>query len=275
MIGSDVEVRVVDIRGDKVRLGINAPSDVSVHRREVFDAIKEENQSASQISPTDLPMIENPKPQSTQAAIKQQPIKLAVLISGGGTTLQNILDRISTHKLSATVPLVIASKSGASGIAKAEKAGVPVQVVERKSFESVDAFSQKIFSEIETSGADLVVLGGWLQLLKIPDQWIGKVMNIHPALLPSFGGKGMYGHHVHQAVIDHGCKLSGCTVHFVDNEYDAGPIIMQRACPVMSSDTPESLAARVFVEEKIAYPQVIDLYRQGKIRLNGRKVEVG
>jgi len=101
------------------------------------------------------------------------------------------------------------------------------------------------------------------------------MMNIHPALLPSFGGKGMYGHHVHEAVLAHGCKVSGCTVHFVDGQYDNGPIILQRACPVLDDDTPQTLAARVFEEEKLAYPEAIQLFAQGRLRIDGRRVRVG
>ncbi|HTW95674.1 MAG TPA: formyltransferase family protein, partial [Tepidisphaeraceae bacterium] len=136
------------------------------------------------------------------------------------------------------------------------------------------AFSEAIFSRIEASGAELVCLAGWLSLLKIPMKWSGRVMNIHPALLPSFGGAGMYGKKVHQAVLDHGCKVSGCTVHFVDEAYDAGPIILQRVCPVMEGDTAETLAHRVFEEEKIAYPEAIQLYQEGRLVIEGRVVRI-
>jgi folate-dependent phosphoribosylglycinamide formyltransferase PurN len=111
-----------------------------------------------------------------------------------------------------------------------------------------------------------------LSLLEVPAKYENRVMNIHPALLPGFGGKGMYGAKVHQGVIDHGCKVSGCTVHFVDNSYDNGPIIVQRTCPVEDADTAETLAHRVFEEEKIAYPEAIRLFQQGRLKVVGRRV---
>ena len=138
----------------------------------------------------------------------------------------------------------------------------------------VTEFSRQVFKLVDDAGADLVVLAGWLCLLEIPPKYAGRVMNIHPALLPSFGGKGMFGRRVHEAVIAHGCKVSGCTVHFVDAEYDSGPIIAQRTCPVLDDDTPESLAHRVFEEEKIAYPDAIRLFAQGRLTIEGRQVRV-
>lgn len=195
------------------------------------------------------------------------PLNLAVLVSGGGTTLQNMIDRIAAGTLDARIVSVIASKPGIKGIERAQHAGLPVHVVGRKEFDSIEAFSDRVFSVCEQAGAEMVCLGGWLSLLRIPDKWIGRVLNIHPALLPKFGGKGMWGHHVHEAVLAAGEKTSGCTVHFVNNEYDAGPIILQRTCPVLADDTPDTLAARVFEEEKIAYPEAIQRVRTGRARL--------
>lgn len=205
--------------------------------------------------------------------MSSKPINLAVLISGGGTTLQNMIDRIAAGTLDARVVTVIASKPGIKGIERAQNAGLPVQVVSRKEFDSIESFSDRIFSICEQAGAQMVCLGGWLSLLRIPEHWIGRVLNIHPALLPKFGGKGMWGHHVHEAVITAKEKTSGCTVHFVNNEYDAGPIILQRTCPVLADDTPEILAARVFEEEKIAYPDAIERVRCGRVRLVGNRIQ--
>ena len=202
------------------------------------------------------------------------PINLAVLVSGSGTTLQNLLDQIADGGLDARVKLVIASRPGIGGIQRAADAKIPFATIERAGFDSVASFSREIFARVDDAGVDLVCLGGWLSLLEIPDRWCGRVMNIHPALLPSFGGKGMYGRRVHQAVLDHGCKISGCTVHFVDCQYDAGPIILQRTCPVEESDTAETLAHRVFEEEKIAYPEAIRFFQTGRLRLEGRRVHV-
>lgn len=194
----------------------------------------------------------------------ESPINIAVLISGGGTTLQNLVDRIVDGSLHARVGLVIASKPGIVGIDRARRAGLKVQIVSRKDFDSIERFSDRIFSICQDAHIDMVCLGGWLSLLRIPDRWLGKVLNIHPSLLPLFGGKGMWGHHVHEAVIASGVKVSGCTVHFVNNDYDAGPIILQRVCPVLDDDTPDTLSKRVFEEEKIAYPQAIDRVLTGK-----------
>ncbi len=200
-----------------------------------------------------------------------QPINLAVLISGGGTTLQNLLDQIDAGLLDARVVTVIASKPGIKGIDRAKAAGLQVHLAVRKEFDSIESFSQHVFSICTQAKTDLVCLGGWLSLLKIPDDWLGKVINIHPSLLPHFGGKGMWGHHVHEAVIAARETISGCTVHFVNNEYDAGPIILQRVCPVLEDDTPDDLAARVFAEETIAYPAAIKQIQSGVVRLEGRR----
>ncbi len=203
------------------------------------------------------------------------PINLAVLASGGGTTLQNIIDQIAAGSLDARVSVVIASRPGVGALGRAAEARIPNFVVERRQFDSVEAFSHQIFSLCNDAAADLICLAGWLSLLSVPDRYRGRVMNIHPALLPGpFGGKGMFGHHVHEAVIAHGCKVSGCTVHFVDDKYDNGPIIVQRTCPVMENDTPDSLAARVFEQEKLAYPQAIRLFQNGKLRLEGRRIRI-
>ena len=200
------------------------------------------------------------------------PIKLAVLISGGGTTLQNLIDQIVAGRLNARVGVVVASRAGIAGIERAKRAGLICHVVERNKFTDVEEFSRMVLGHCE--GADLICLGGWLSMLSIPQRWVGKIMNIHPALLPSFGGKGMYGEKVHRAVLEHGCKVSGCTVHFVDGQYDNGPIILQRTCPVMEGDTAEALAHRVFEEEKIAYPEAIRLFAGGKLTAEGRRVRV-
>jgi formyltetrahydrofolate-dependent phosphoribosylglycinamide formyltransferase len=202
------------------------------------------------------------------------PIKLAVLASGSGTTLQNFIDQIAAKKLDATIEMVIGSKPGLVALARAAKSNIRSAVVERKPFADVASFSRRVFQLIDQANVDLVCLAGWLCLLDVPEKWLGKVMNIHPALLPSFGGKGMYGQRVHQAVLDHGCKISGCTVHFVDNSYDNGPIILQRTCPVLDDDTADALAHRVFEEELIAYPEAIRLFARGRLKIEGRRVRI-
>jgi formyltetrahydrofolate-dependent phosphoribosylglycinamide formyltransferase len=201
-------------------------------------------------------------------------IRLGILLSGGGRTLENILGEIRAGRLDAEVALTIASRPAVRGIEIAQAAGIPTHLVRPKEFSTVQAYSDALARLLDESHVDLVCLAGFLSYWILPDRYLGRVMNIHPAILPSFGGKGMYGHHVHEAVLARGCKVSGCTVHFVDNEYDAGPIILQRAVPAYAEDTPEALAARVFAEECIAYPEAIRLYAAGRLHLVGRTVHI-
>jgi phosphoribosylglycinamide formyltransferase-1 len=200
------------------------------------------------------------------------PIRCAVLLSGGGTTLQNLLDRSAADRLPAKIVLVVSSKADAFGLERARQAGVPTLVVNRKEAGSLGEFSQRIFAACRDARVDLVCLAGFLQLIKLPDDFVGRVINIHPALVPAFSGKGFYGHHVHEAVLASGAKITGCTVHFVDNEYDHGPIILQRPVPVLDDDTPQSLATRVFAQECEAYPEAIALFAAGRLKVDGRRV---
>lgn len=202
------------------------------------------------------------------------PVNLAVLASGSGTTLQNLIDRIGEGSLDARIKLVICSKPGLVAQQRAADAELPSVVVDRKSFADVRAFSERVFSLCDGANVDLICLAGWLCLLDVPARYEHKVMNIHPALLPAFGGRGMYGARVHQAVLEHGCKVSGCTVHFVDNAYDNGPIIRQKTCDVREDDTVETLARRVLELEKEAYPEAIRLFQRGALRVEGRRVRV-
>lgn len=205
---------------------------------------------------------------------KTKPIRLGVLISGGGRTMLNILESIDKGRLNARIAVVISSRSTVPGVERAKKAGMTVKIVRKKDFQNVDEFSKRMEEELVTADVDLVVQGGWLCLWRIPQRYINRVMNIHPALLPSFGGKGMWGRHVHQAVLKTGCKISGCTVHFCTNEYDKGPIILQRCCDVKDDDMPETLAARVFEQECIAYPEAIELFGQGRLLVKDGRVKI-
>lgn len=178
------------------------------------------------------------------------PARLAVLISGGGRTLLNLLDEIAAGRLPAEVPLVIASRpcagqelAGARGIETLVKRGT----IPRAELESI----------LRAHRIDFVVLAGYLQMIQIPESYQGRIVNIHPALLPDFGGHGMYGDRVHEAVLRSGARESGCTVHLVDDRYDTGPILLQRRCAVVPGDSAGSLAARVFELEKQAYPEAI------------------
>jgi phosphoribosylglycinamide formyltransferase-1 len=201
-------------------------------------------------------------------------IRQAVLLSAGGTTLQNFLDRIADGRLVADMAIVISNNAEAYGLERARRAKIPTAVVDRKEAGSREEFSRRIFAHCRQARADLVCMAGFLQLIQVPDDFLGRVMNIHPALIPAFCGKGYYGHHVHEAALAYGVKVSGCTVHFADNEYDHGPIILQRTCPVLDDDTPDRLAQRVFNEECQAYPEAIRLFEEGKLRIEGRRVRV-
>ena len=201
-------------------------------------------------------------------------LNLAILISGSGTTLQNLIDKINDKTLNANIQIVISSAPDTYGIKRAEQNNIPVAIVQRKGYNNSDIFSNTIINKIEKYSVDLIILAGFLHLFKIPDKYTGKAMNIHPGLIPSFCGKGYYGHHVHEAVIESGVKVSGCTVHFVDNEYDCGPIIIQRVVQVHEDDSPETLAQRVFKEECIAYPEAINLFAEGRLKIEERKVRI-
>jgi formyltetrahydrofolate-dependent phosphoribosylglycinamide formyltransferase len=202
------------------------------------------------------------------------PLRIAVLLSGSGRTLQNLLDLRAAGQLDIDVSLVIASRPGLAGSERAAKAGLGHCVIDRRGSADVHEFSRAVFARCDAARVDLICLAGWLSLLIIPPHYAGRIMNIHPSLLPSFGGRGMYGRRVHQAVLDAGCKISGCTVHFVDATYDTGPIILQRVCPVLDTDTADDLAHRVFEEEKLAYPEALRLFQQGRLRIDGRRVRV-
>jgi len=201
-------------------------------------------------------------------------IRLGVLLSGGGRTLENLLERIHAGALPAQVAVVIASRPNIRGIEIAQVAGIPTHLVRRRDFPDVQAYSDAMTSILDDARVDLVCLAGFLSHWIVPDRYAGRVMNIHPALLPAFGGKGMYGHYVHETVLARGCKVSGCTVHFVNNNYDEGPIILQRPVPAYAEDTPDELAARVFVEECIAYPEAIRLFAEGRLRIGGGAVHI-
>lgn len=197
---------------------------------------------------------------------------IAVLISGGGTTLKNLLAWQSRGELPVQFATVISSNPKAKGIQFATDAQIDTAVVRRKDFSRPEQHSQAVFDHCRARGAELVVMGGYLEHLLIPDDFENRVINIHPSLIPAFCGKGFYGSHVHEAVLAFGAKLSGCTVHFVDNQFDHGPIIAQRSCPVLDSDTIESLAARVFELECQLLPECVRDYALGRITVDGRRV---
>ena len=200
--------------------------------------------------------------------------RIAVLISGGGTTLRNFIEKIAAGRLPVEIALVVSSSPTARGLQFAAGAGIPSVVIERKAFADQDAFSRAIFDRCRQAHVDLVAMAGFLKRVTIPEDFAGRVINIHPALVPAFCGEGFYGHKVHEAVLEYGAKLSGCTVHFADNLYDHGPIILQRCVPVVDGDTPHALAARVFREECVAYSEAIRLFGAGRLKIEGRRVHI-
>jgi phosphoribosylglycinamide formyltransferase-1 len=183
-------------------------------------------------------------------------MRLAVLLSGSGRTLDNLLEQIAAGRLAAAVVTVVSSRADVRGVRIAERAGIPVTVLPPAG-RPIAAWSDAIFAACRAARADLVVMAGFLHLVRIPADFAGRVINIHPSLLPAFGGRGFHGMHVHRAVLDRGCTVSGCTVHLVDDEYDHGRILLQKTVPVLPDDTPESLAARVFAAECQAFPEAI------------------
>lgn len=198
---------------------------------------------------------------------------IAVLVSGGGRSLENLAKRCSDKELDAHIALVLSDRDGIKALERAQRLNIPSAVVARRECANDEDFGAKVFAQIEAAGCEFVVLAGFLRLLPIPDRWLGRVINIHPSLLPAFGGKGYYGDHVHQAVLERGVQFTGCTVHYVTNEYDAGPILHQRCIPVAPEDDVHSLAARVFAQEELALPEAVRMHLAGEVCLeDGRLV---
>ena len=186
--------------------------------------------------------------------------KVAVLVSGGGRSLENLSKQQASGALNADVAFVLSNRKDAYAVERASKLNIPSLVLDPERSLSPEEFSRQAFESIEAAGCTLAVLAGFLRYLPIPKSWEGRVLNIHPSLLPAFGGKGYYGERVDAAALERGVKLSGCTVHYVDNVYDNGPIAVQRAIEVHPDDTVETLGARVFDEEKIALPDAINMH---------------
>lgn len=188
------------------------------------------------------------------------PLAIAVFISGGGRSLANLIEHRDRHGLPIEIRLVISSSPSVRGVEIARSAGIETRIVRKRDFPDPSQYTEAMFGPCREAAVDLVVMAGFLKHVLIPEDFDHRVINIHPSLLPSFGGPGMYGHHVHQAVLDRGVKISGCTVHYVDNHYDNGPILLQRSCEVQANDTADTLAARVFQQECEALPEAIRLH---------------
>jgi formyltetrahydrofolate-dependent phosphoribosylglycinamide formyltransferase len=201
-------------------------------------------------------------------------LRIAVLLSGEGTSLENLLDRIEAGEVPGRVTLVLASKAAAGGLARARRRGIPSAAVPRKQFRDSKAFNDALHAELERQEPDLVLLLGFLSPFELRGRYEGRALNVHPALIPAFSGQGFYGRRVHEAVIAAGVKVSGATVHFVDEEYDHGPIVLQRTVAVLDDDTPESLAARVQALERELIPEAVRLFAAGRLEIRGRHVRV-
>jgi phosphoribosylglycinamide formyltransferase-1 len=182
---------------------------------------------------------------------------VGVLVSGGGRSLENLAEVIARGELAARIALVLSDRPGIGALERAQRLGIPWRVVRWTGRAESEAFSVRVFEELDAHGCRLAVLAGFLRLLRLPERWRGRVLNVHPALLPAFGGKGYWGEHVHRAVLASGVATTGCTVHLVDDQYDHGPVLLQRRVPVQPGDTVASLAARVFEEERRALPEAL------------------
>ncbi len=201
-----------------------------------------------------------------------RPTSLAVLLSGTGTTLQNLIDRITAGELPARIAVVVSSKPNAYGIVRAQKASIPVEIVNRRDFKDAMDFADAVNARLEKHDIDLIVLAGYNHLITLDKRRQIPALNVHPALIPAFCGKGYYGDRVHKAVLEYGVRFTGVTVHFVDEEYDHGPVILQEPVEVRQGDTVDSLRSRVQRVEHRLYPTAIKLFAEGRLKIENRKV---
>jgi phosphoribosylglycinamide formyltransferase 1 len=206
--------------------------------------------------------------------VNRPPLRLAVLLSGNGTTLQNLIDHIEAGTLSASIVVVISSRPDAYGLVRAKRHGLEATCISSTAYPDVQTYDAALNHTLDRYSPELIALAGFLRVFRYAPHYRGRVINIHPSLIPAFCGKGFYGLRVHQAALAYGVKVSGCTVHFADEEYDHGPIILQRVVPVLDGDTPERLAARIAIEERQAYPRVIQLFAEGRLQVQGRWVNI-
>ena len=204
------------------------------------------------------------------------PLRVGVLVSGTGTVLQALIDACRSGEARAEIAVVVSNVPGAFALERARTAGIPAVTLDHRDFPSRAAFEAALRTALDGAKVGLVCLAGFLRILtsRFVDAYAGRMMNIHPALLPAFGGKGMYGDRVHEAVLASGARLSGCTVHFVTRDADAGPIIVQAPVPVEDDDTPATLSARIRREELRAYPLAVRLFAEGRLRIEGNRVRV-
>ena len=202
--------------------------------------------------------------------------RLAVFASGRGSNFQVILKNTISGYIFADIVLLISNKQDAGVLEIARQHGIRTEVFEPKKFADADAFNKEILNALIDAHIDYIILAGYLKMIgpEIVRRYSNKIVNIHPALLPSFGGKGMYGHHVHDAVFKHGVKVSGVTVHLVNNEYDDGPILMQKCVDISDLNSPEEIAAAVLRVEHELYPRAVKVLAEDRVLVQGRRVEI-
>lgn len=201
-------------------------------------------------------------------------LRVAVLLSGEGTSLENLCEQIDAGAVPAEVVLVIASRADAGGLRRAERRGIPAVAVPRRAFRDAHAFNDALHETLGEHDVDLVALLGFLSIFELRGRWEGRCVNVHPSLIPAFCGPGLYGHRVHEAVLAAGVPVSGATVHFADDHYDTGPILLQEAIPVLEDDTPDTLAARVQAVERRLVPEAIRLIAEGRVKVDDRRVQI-
>jgi len=204
----------------------------------------------------------------------REPLRVAVLLSGEGTSLENLFEQIESGALDARIVAVISSKEHAGGLERARRRGIPAVAVPRKQYPDPAAFNDAIHAELDRQEVDLVACLGFLSPFETRGKFDGRAINVHPALIPAFCGKGYYGERVHEAVLAAGAAKTGATVHFVDAEYDHGPIILQEEVEVRADDTPASLAARVQAVERRLVPKAIQLFANGQLAIHSQQVEI-
>lgn len=201
------------------------------------------------------------------ALVTTSPLRVAVLLSGEGTSFENLCEHIDSGRVPATVCALLSSKPEAGGLARATRRGIPAHAVVRKEFGDTRSFNDALHRALAPHEVDLVALLGFLSIFEPRERYAGKVINVHPALIPAFSGRGYYGARVHRAVLASGARVSGATVHFADDDYDTGPILLQEAVPVLTSDTAERLAARVQAAERRLVPEAVRLIAEGRVEL--------
>jgi phosphoribosylglycinamide formyltransferase-1 len=201
-------------------------------------------------------------------------LKLAVLVSGSGTNLQAIIDAVEENYVPAEIAVIISNKQDAYALQRASKHNIPTVFINHKDYSSREDFERAMIEEINKRQADLICLAGFMRVLTelFVSQYPNRILNIHPALLPA--AKGLYGEHVHEAILNSGAKFSGCTVHFVTTDVDGGPIVIQKIVPVEDNDTPQALAERILLQEHIAYPEAIKLFAENKLEIVGNRVKI-